>query len=171
MRCHQQVDSLQLTHRSAISTSFSQTRICVPDCSLSPQTGGFISRVSVSKCGIFIYLLSVIFREFTAQFCLLIQKSFFSLLGSSPPRVGLLHKSSNISELLKCKTHRILKRCDHNYTFPGPGGCNRLRENHAWANRYNKAPPQKSKTLVLPKDVIGKPTLWKKNQLLLLQKN
>lgn len=135
MRCHQQADSLQLTHRSAISTSFSQTGIYVPDCSLSPQTGGFISRVSVSKCGIFIYLLSVIFREFTAQFCLLIQKSFFSLLGSSPPRVGLLHKSSNISELLKCKTRRILKRCDHNYTFPGPGGCNRLRGNHTWANR------------------------------------
>ena len=128
--------------RSAISASFSQTRIYVPDCSLSPQTGGFISRVSVSKCGIFIYPVSVIFREFAAWLCLLIQKSFFSLLGSSPPRVGLLHKSSNI-ELLKRKTCRILKRCDHNYAFPGTGGCNRLRENHTWANRDTTKPPHK----------------------------
>ena len=133
------------THRSAISTSFSQTGIYVSDYSLSPQTGGFISRVSVSKCGIFIYPLSVIFRKFTARFCLLILKSFFSLLGSSPPRVGLLHKSSNISELLKCKTRRILKRCDHNYTFLGPGGCNGLRENHTWANRDTTTKPKKKK--------------------------
>ena len=134
---------LQLMHRSAISTSFSLTRLYVPDCSPSPQTGGLISRASVSKCGIFVYPVSVIFREFTAQFCLLIQKRFFSLLGSSRPRLGLLRKSANISERLKCKTPRILKRCDHNYTLPGLGGCNRLRGNYAWANRNPTTKPKK----------------------------
>ena len=81
----------------------------------------------------------------------------------------MLHKSSNISELLKCKTRRILKRCDHNYTFPGPGGCNRLRGNHTWANRdiTKKTKKIKKKTLVLPKDVIAKPTLLKKKSAII----
>ena len=92
----------------------------------------------------YLFILSVLsLGNLQPSFACWFRNAFFSFLGSSRPRLGLLRKSANISERLKCKTPRILKRCDHNYTLPGLGGCDRLRGNHAWANRNPTTKPKK----------------------------